>query len=230
MSDEINQANISAIKLATEITVAWLNNPNSRVVADEIPTFFEQIHKKIDALANSAVEVPVAEEPQYEPAVPVRSSVKPDYLLSLITGKKFKSLKRHLATHGLTPDQYRERYGLKADYPMVAANYSAHRRAVAEKLGLGRRPSVTVAAQAAKAPEVVAATPAGAEASAKPTAKVAKAKPASARKTSAAAKTPTVREKANTAPASDAVGGAPKGPRTRLKIRTPKADKADTAE
>jgi predicted transcriptional regulator len=82
---------------------------------------------------------PVPEVVAYEPAVPVRSSIKPDYLVSLIDGRKYKTLKRHLATNGLTPDEYRVRYGLKPDYPMVAANFAAMRREIAEKIGLGRK-------------------------------------------------------------------------------------------
>lgn len=75
----------------------------------------------------------------YAPAVPVSTSVHPDYIISLIDGREFKLLKRHLAQHGLTPEAYRERYGLPPDYPMVAPNYSAARRALAQQVGLGHR-------------------------------------------------------------------------------------------
>jgi hypothetical protein len=74
-----------------------------------------------------------------EPAVPVRSSIKPDYLVSLIDGRKYKTLKRHLATHGLTPDTYRARYGLKLDYPMVAANLLRSAAGLPKRSGLAAR-------------------------------------------------------------------------------------------
>ncbi|MER9600574.1 MucR family transcriptional regulator, partial [Mesorhizobium sp. M0244] len=76
-----------------------------------------------------------------KPAVPIKKSVTPDYIVSLEDGKKFKSLKRHLATHyNLTPDEYRTKWGLPADYPMVAPNYAAARSALAKTMGLGRKP------------------------------------------------------------------------------------------
>jgi len=79
----------------------------------------------------------------YEPAVTSRKSLaSDDHIISMIDGKPYKTLRRHLAGHGLTPETYRERYGLKADYPMVAKNYSESRRAMAKKIGLGRKPSV----------------------------------------------------------------------------------------
>ena len=85
----------------------------------------------------------VAPEPQPEPlkpAVPVKKSVTPDYIICLEDGKKFKSLKRHLMTHyGLTPDQYREKWGLDSSYPMVAPNYAQARSQLAKKMGLGRK-------------------------------------------------------------------------------------------
>ena len=73
------------------------------------------------------------------PAVPIRKSITPDYLICLDDGRKFKSLKRHLAAHGMTPDQYRQKWNLPKDYPMVAPEYAAKRSAMAKKLGLGRK-------------------------------------------------------------------------------------------
>ena len=76
-----------------------------------------------------------------EPAVPVKKSITPDYLVCLEDGKKLKMLKRHLMTHyGITPDEYRAKWGLPADYPMVAPNYAEQRRSLAVKIGLGRKP------------------------------------------------------------------------------------------
>jgi predicted transcriptional regulator len=83
------------------------------------------------------VETPAAEEPK-APAVPIRRSVTPEYLICLEDGKHFKSMKRHLRVHGLTPDQYRQKWKLPSDYPMVAANYAAKRSVLAKKSGLGR--------------------------------------------------------------------------------------------
>jgi predicted transcriptional regulator len=174
---------VDPIELATELTIAWLGNPNVRATAEEVPAFLRSIHATIGELSNDNGTASAVAASEYLPAVPVRSSVKPDYIISLIDGRKLKSLKRHLSTHGLTPAEYRERYGLKPDYPMVAANYSAQRREVAQRLGLGRKGR---AAQAA-APALVAtskAAQAAAKSAAKPTRRAAakpKAKPAAKR-------------------------------------------------
>jgi predicted transcriptional regulator len=91
-------------------------------------------------VSNNSVAVAEPEVKQ-EPAVSIRSSVKPDFIVCLEDGKKLKMLKRHLMTHyQLTPDQYRAKWNLPADYPMVAPNYAAQRRALAVKIGLGRKP------------------------------------------------------------------------------------------
>src|SRR5690606_13919951 len=95
------------------------------------------------ALSGLGQEAPEAEQ-KPEPAVSIRSSVKPDYIVCLEDGKKLKMLKRHLMTHyNLTPDQYRQRWSLPADYPMVAPNYAEKRRELAKKIGLGRKPGTT---------------------------------------------------------------------------------------
>lgn len=140
MSDEASDLN--AVELATELTIAWLGNPNTRTSADEVPGFLGKMHDTVSALLGAtgpAVEAPAVTE--YTPAVSARKSLSSkDHIISLIDGKPYKTLRRHLATHGLTPAEYRERYGLKADYPMVAENYSESRRAMAKKIGLGRKP------------------------------------------------------------------------------------------
>lgn len=131
----------SAVELATEITIAWLTNPNNRVTADEVPAFLKAIHGTVTQLATSAE--PAATEvaaPEFTPAVTVRRSLASrDHILSMIDGKPYKTLTRHLSSNGLTPAQYRERYGLRPDYPMVAESYAAQRRDIAKRLGLGRR-------------------------------------------------------------------------------------------
>lgn len=99
----------------------------------------------VHAALHHQIAAPAADtsEPQ-KPAVPIKKSVTPDYILCLEDGKQFKSLKRHLATHhGVTPDEYRAKWGLPADYPMVAPNYSASRSALAKATGLGRKAAPT---------------------------------------------------------------------------------------
>lgn len=81
------------------------------------------------------------------PAVPIKRSVYSDYIICLEDGKRFKSLKRHLGVYGLTPDEYRKKWGLPSDYPMVAPVYAAARSALAQEMGLGRKPKVTVPAK-----------------------------------------------------------------------------------
>ncbi len=140
MSDDTMTAN--AVELATELTIAWLANPNTRASGEDVPAFLRTMHDAVTNLSSStapaAPEEPAAE---YTPAVSVRKSLaSKDHLISLIDGKPYKTLRRHLAGHGLTPEEYRQRYGLKADYPMVAESYSEARRDMAKKIGLGRKP------------------------------------------------------------------------------------------
>lgn len=153
MTDDNN-----TVELATELTVAWLSNPNTRTNADDVPAFLKSMHEavaRLNAAAAPATEGEPAQE--YTPAVTVRKSLaNPDYIISMIDGKPYKTLRRHLSTNGMTPDEYRQRYGLKADYPMVAANYSESRRAMAHKIGLGRKAGTTVAQAGEAAVEAVA--------------------------------------------------------------------------
>jgi len=141
-----NTIETSAVELATELTIAWLSNPNTRATTDEVPAFLKKMHEAVSGLAAPG-PAPVAAEPEpateFTPAVSVRKSLgSKDHILSLIDGKPYKTLRRHLSGHGLTPEQYRERYGLKPDYPMVAENYSQARREMAQKIGLGRKPGM----------------------------------------------------------------------------------------
>jgi len=107
---------------------------NNGVPVSELPQLIKQVYATLAALGKEAA--PAAEKP--EPAVPVRKSVTPDYIVCLEDGKKLKMLKRHLKTaYNLTPEQYRERWGLPADYPMVAPRYAEQRRELAKKIGLG---------------------------------------------------------------------------------------------
>ncbi|WP_375248943.1 MucR family transcriptional regulator [Sphingomonas sp.] len=140
MSDEFSGSN--AVELATELTIAWLSNPNTRASGEDVPAFLRTMHDAVANLSSGTSEVSTEETvAEYTPAVSVRKSLSSkDHLISLIDGKPYKTLRRHLAGHGLTPDEYRTRYGLKADYPMVAESYSQARRDMAKKIGLGRKP------------------------------------------------------------------------------------------
>lgn len=135
---------INTVELATELTIAWLGNSNTRIHAEEVPAFLTRMHEAITSLSAPAAtsEEPTAEAPaEHTPAVSVRKSLASrDHILSMIDGKPYKTLRRHLSTNGLTPDEYRQRYNLKADYPMVAEAFSHHRREMAKKIGLGRKP------------------------------------------------------------------------------------------
>lgn len=135
---------LSSVELATDLTRAWLGNPNVRATAEDVPSFLRQIYAAIEELVAGNAEsgsvylVEDAEE-SYVPAVSVRRSLaSSDHIISMIDGKSYKTLRRHLASYGLTPEEYRARYNLRPDYPMVAPSYSEQRRAVAKQLGLGR--------------------------------------------------------------------------------------------
>ena len=149
MSDDSYAPN--SVELATELTIAWLSNPNTRTSADDVPPFLAQMHASVSSLVGGLqpAATPAEEAKEYTPAVTARKSLaNPDVIISMIDGKPYKTLRRHLSTNGMTPAEYRERYGLKADYPMVAATYSESRRAMAKKIGLGRKPGQTNAARA----------------------------------------------------------------------------------
>ncbi len=141
-------AGADAVELATELTIAWLSNPNTRASGEDVPAFLRTMHEAVTNLSSSTSPAPVEESAgEYTPAVSVRKSLaSKDHLISMIDGKPYKTLRRHLAGHGLTPETYRERYGLKADYPMVAPEYSEARSSMAKKSGLGRRPKAAMPA------------------------------------------------------------------------------------
>lgn len=138
---EQNDLSSTPVELATELTIAWLSNPNTRAQAEDIPAFLRSMHEAVVSLGEASVDQPEAEPaPKHEPAVTVRKSLaSPDHIISLIDGKPYKTLRRHLSRHGMTPEEYRERYGLKKDYPMVAPAYAETRRDLAKKIGLGRK-------------------------------------------------------------------------------------------
>ena len=121
-------------EMAAEIVSAFVSK--NAVPRSELSALFETVHAAVKRLAERGAVAPaVIESPA--PAVSIRKSVSPDYLICLDDGKRFKSLRRHLSTLGMTPEQYRAKWNLPADYPMVAANYAAQRSALAKKIGLG---------------------------------------------------------------------------------------------
>jgi predicted transcriptional regulator len=123
------------ITLTSDIVAAHVSN--NSVSVDEVPTLISAVYGALSGLGGTAPS-PAATP---EPAVSVRSSVKKDHVVCLDCGKKMKMLKRHLSTeHGMTPEEYRARWNLGADYPMVAPDYAATRRDLAVKIGLGRKP------------------------------------------------------------------------------------------
>ena len=129
-----NQNNETLIALAADIVAAHVSNNN--VAVEDVSSLIGNVYS---ALAGLGAAAPVEEK--REPAVSIRSSVKQDHMVCLEDGKKMKMLKRHLMTdHGITPAEYRARWGLAADYPMVAPDYAEKRRELAKSIGLGRKP------------------------------------------------------------------------------------------
>jgi predicted transcriptional regulator len=130
-----NSSGSSFIELTANIVSAYVSN--NSVASSEIPGLIGQVHSALMRVSVGQVEAPA--EP-LKPAVPVKRSVTSDYIVCLEDGKKFKSLKRHLRTqYNITPEQYREKWGLPADYPMVAPNYAAARSQLAKQMGLGQQ-------------------------------------------------------------------------------------------
>ena len=123
------------IELTADIVAAFVAN-NALPIA-ELPALIQSAYAALEQLASGSVISAPLEEKK-EPAVSIRKSITPDYLFCLDDGKKFKSLRRHLATLGMTPDQYRAKWSLPTDYPMVAANYAAQRSELAKQIGLGQ--------------------------------------------------------------------------------------------
>ncbi len=134
MADD-NEIQETMITLTADIVAAHVSN--NSVAVNDLPTLISNVHGALSALVGPA---PAPPEVKQEPAVSIRASIKPDYVVCLEDGKKLKMLKRHLMTHyNMTPDQYRTKWGLAADYPMVAPNYAEQRRTLAKSIGLGTK-------------------------------------------------------------------------------------------
>lgn len=169
-------ATLNPIEIATEIVTAFISN--NSVPRNELSALIGVVHAAVKTLSEGGGSVAIVIDSQ-TPAVSIRKSLTPDYLICLEDGKRFKSLRRHLANLGMTPEQYRTKWGLPSTYPMVAPNYSAQRSALATTFGLGQSRknsdeavSASVAAIASEPPTVVMpeaiAVPAEATAKRKP--------------------------------------------------------------
>ena len=122
------------LTLTADIVAAHVSN--NSVAVNDLPNLIQNVHSALSGISGSSA----AAEPKPEPKVSIRSSIKPDYIVCLEDGKKLKMLKRHLMTHyNMTPEQYRQKWGLAADYPMVAPNYAEQRRTLAKSIGLGTK-------------------------------------------------------------------------------------------
>lgn len=219
MADD-NNSDITSLTVQLLSAFVSKNTVSSEGLADLIKTTRAALMQDLAPPAPQEAE-------EYVPAVSVRKSIaSPDHIISLIDGRSYKTLKRHLAKHNLTPQQYRERYKLPKSYPMVSPSYSEARRAVAERLGLGRKPNIGAAR--AKAPSPAPAAPAVTDVTAPVSA------PAPANK---AAKKPAVKAATAPAAATDAqtgkgkVAAVAKAPaRKRLSISMGKQDKSAALE
>ncbi|WP_186390005.1 MULTISPECIES: MucR family transcriptional regulator [unclassified Stappia] len=133
MTDTVADDNL--IDLTAEIVSAYVSN--NTVASSDLAGLINEVYNALQRTSGSTVE---PEPEPLRPAVPVKKSVTPDYIICLEDGKKFKSLKRHLRTHyDMSPEEYREKWGLPSDYPMVAPNYAAARSELAKKMGLGQQ-------------------------------------------------------------------------------------------
>lgn len=147
-----NNANELLVTLTADIVAAHVSH-NSVGVSD-VATLITNVHGALTGLVEPT-KAAVEEKPKG--AVSIRASVKPDHLISMIDGKPYRMLKRHIQLNGYTPETYRETFGLPKDYPLVAANYAAQRKELALKIGLGRKPGQVRNKTAAKAPAKKAA-------------------------------------------------------------------------
>ncbi len=126
----------SSLELVSKIVSAYVSN--NSLPSDELPDLIKTMHEALQNPDQAAASTP-------EPAVPIKRSIRPDYVICLEDGKKLKMLKRHLRTaFNMSPDEYRQKWGLASDYPMVAPKYAARRSELAKKIGLGRKPGQTV--------------------------------------------------------------------------------------
>lgn len=143
MSNEETSSSAELVELTAEVVSAYVGN--NSIASSALPEVISSVYGAFKALMAPA-PAPEAERPV--PAISVKKSVTPDYLISLEDGRRYKSLKRHLGGRGLSPEQYRTKWGLPADYPMVASNYAKQRSELARSMGLGRKRAEAEAAAA----------------------------------------------------------------------------------
>jgi predicted transcriptional regulator len=134
MDNEMTATDQNAVGLTADVVAAFVSN--NSISATDLPALIASVHAAVAALSAPA-PAPEAEKPV--PAVPIKKSVTSDYIISLEDGRRYKSLKRHLGGRGLTPAEYRSKWGLPHDYPMVAPNYANARSELAKAAGLGRK-------------------------------------------------------------------------------------------
>jgi predicted transcriptional regulator len=131
---DVEAAEDTLMTLTADIVAAHVSN--NSVAVNDLPNLIQNVHAALSGISRTSA----APEAKPEPKVSIRSSVKPDFIVCLEDGKKLKMLKRHLMTHyNMTPDQYRQKWGLSPDYPMVAPNYAEQRRNLAKSIGLGTK-------------------------------------------------------------------------------------------
>ena len=131
---EIEAGEDTLLTLTADIVAAHVSN--NSVAVNDLPNLIQNVHSALSGISATSGQ----QEPKPEPKVSIRSSIRPDYIVCLEDGKKLKMLKRHLMTHyNMTPDQYRQKWGLSPDYPMVAPNYAEQRRTLAKSIGLGTK-------------------------------------------------------------------------------------------
>ena len=146
-----SDADSNVLGLTAKIVAAHVGH--NQVAADALPGLIQSVHRSLTAAGTAE---PAAAPAPLTPAVPIRRSVFPDHIVCLEDGKRLTMLKRHLqASYGMTPDQYRQKWGLPADYPMVAPNYASHRSSLAKQAGLGRKPGGSASEKANLPEEIV---------------------------------------------------------------------------
>lgn len=136
MSENVETRTADLVELAGDIVSAYVSN-NSMPVA-ELPDLIRNIYTALNGLASEVAPAPAEAALEKPTSAQIRKSVTPDGIISFLDGKSYKTMKRHLGTHGLDPQSYRQRYGLPADYPMVAPAYAVRRSELAKSIGLGR--------------------------------------------------------------------------------------------
>jgi predicted transcriptional regulator len=136
MTDSADHQTADFIELAGDLVSAYVSN--NSLPTSELPTLIQSVHAALTRLDSGMAEPAPEEVPEKATAAQIRKSVTPGGIVSFLDGRTYKTLKRHLTGHGLDPHSYRQRYGLPADYPMVAPDYAAQRSALAKSIGLGR--------------------------------------------------------------------------------------------